>query len=89
MIDTLRKPTEVTYYYKDKPYKIVAHSKIKLSGLADLFYIYNPEGYYMGNITHDEEWINVVIYQCLYDNPDGDIWVREREQFYELFKSKD
>jgi hypothetical protein len=35
-----------------------------------------------------EIWIPVVIYKCEYINPDGEIWVREAEQFSELFKYK-
>ncbi len=33
-------------------------------------------------------WIDVVIYETLYENPDGKYWVREKGQFYELFKSE-
>jgi len=31
-------------------------------------------------------WKEVIIYMCLYPNPDGDIWVREKEEFFKLFK---
>jgi len=31
-------------------------------------------------------WIDVVIYEALYENKDGQIWVREKGSFYELFK---
>ncbi len=30
-------------------------------------------------------WIDVVIYKCLYENPDGMIWVREKKEFFSLF----
>lgn len=33
-------------------------------------------------------WIDVIIYKCLYNNPDGLIWVRESTEFFELFKPK-
>lgn len=33
-----------------------------------------------------ELWIDVVIYKTEYDNPDGKYWVREKGQFYKLFK---
>ena len=31
-------------------------------------------------------WLECVIYMCLYENPDGMIWVREKEEFHRLFK---
>jgi hypothetical protein len=55
------------YYYKGKPYKIFAESKMKISNL----------------------WIDVIIYETLYDNKDGKYWVREKGQFYELFKTEE
>lgn len=36
----------------------------------------------------DGTWHDVIIYQCLYENPDGMIWVRFRDQFFDLFKKK-
>ena len=33
-----------------------------------------------------QKWIPVLIYKCLYDNPDGSIWVREEGEFWRLFK---
>ena len=33
-------------------------------------------------------WKDCVIYKCEYKNPDGDIWVRLRHEFFELFKPK-
>jgi hypothetical protein len=35
-----------------------------------------------------ELWIDVVIYETLYDNPEGRVWVREKGQFYKLFERK-
>ncbi|MEK6828913.1 MAG: hypothetical protein AABY15_02220 [Nanoarchaeota archaeon] len=32
-------------------------------------------------------WVEGIIYQTLYHNPDGWIWVRTKEEFFELFKS--
>lgn len=52
--------------------------------------------YYKGNpyrillrsfIKFSETWVPVIIYQCLYENEDGMIWVREEKQFYKLFKT--
>ena len=38
-------------------------------------------------MKNDEDiWIPVVIYETLYDNPDGKYFVRIKEQFYEKFK---
>jgi hypothetical protein len=31
-------------------------------------------------------WVDSIIYQTLYNNPDGWIWVRTREEFFSLFK---
>lgn len=31
-------------------------------------------------------WLPVVIYECQYENNDGKIWVREENQFLQLFK---
>ena len=31
-------------------------------------------------------WIDCVIYQTLYDNQDGEFWVRSSDEFYQLFK---
>jgi hypothetical protein len=31
-------------------------------------------------------WMPCVVYQTLYDNPDGEFWVRSAEEFYQLFK---
>lgn len=33
----------------------------------------------------DGKWIDCVIYQTLYDNPDGVFWVRSSKEFYNLF----
>lgn len=30
-------------------------------------------------------WIDVIIYETLYDNPDGKYWVRENGEFHKLF----
>jgi hypothetical protein len=32
-------------------------------------------------------WEDVVIYECLYENPDGKYWVRFNDDFYSLFKA--
>lgn len=55
---------ELVYKFKDKPYRIIEKSKIKLNGI----------------------WEDVIIYECLYDNPDGMHWVRLIEDFYTNFK---
>lgn len=35
----------------------------------------------------DGKWIDCVIYQTLYDNPDGEFWVRSSSEFFALFKA--
>ena len=32
------------------------------------------------------EWVDSIIYQTLYYNEDGWIWVRTKEEFFSLFK---
>jgi hypothetical protein len=41
------------------------------------------------SIDLDLIWIDCVVYMCLYDNPDGLVWVRPAKEFYELFKQTD
>ena len=33
-------------------------------------------------------WKDCVVYKCEYENPEGSIWVRQRQEFFELFKPK-
>ena len=33
----------------------------------------------------DGVWIDCVIYQTLYNNKDGEFWVRSSKEFYDLF----
>lgn len=33
-------------------------------------------------------WIPVVIYECQYENPDGQTWVRTYVDFFNLFKKE-
>lgn len=56
----------MTYYYKDKPYRIIQESKVKIEGV----------------------WYPCIIYECLYENPEGMVWVRPKESFFQLFKPK-
>lgn len=53
--------------------------------------------YYKGNpyrifaqskVKIDGIWIDCIIYQCLYLNPDGDLWVRNKEEFFNLFTTE-
>ena len=53
--------------------------------------------YYKGNpytilsetkIKVGDMWKDCVVYKCEYENPDGLIWVRQRQDFFELFKPK-
>ena len=53
--------------------------------------------YYKGNpytilsetkIKVGDMWKDCIVYKCEYENPDGSIWVRQRQEFFELFKPK-
>lgn len=53
--------------------------------------------YYKGNpytilsetkIKVGDMWKDCVVYRCEYENPDGSIWVRQRREFFELFRPK-
>ena len=53
--------------------------------------------YYKGNpytilsetkIKVGDMWKDCVVYKCEYENSDGSIWVRQRQEFFELFKPK-
>lgn len=52
-------------------------------------YTYKNKPYmvlYETKMKISELWVNCIVYQCLYYNPDGGVWVRERQQFLKLFK---
>lgn len=75
-----------TRYYKGKPYQAMFESRLKAEGIAKVL-----DGYgivHTDTIHKDMEWIEVVIYMCLYPNSEGMIWVREKTEFYEKFKTK-
>lgn len=57
---------QLTYWFKDKPYKLLFHTQIKIG----------------------DEWVPGVIYMALYENHDGQFWVRTTKDFYEKFKTK-
>lgn len=38
------------------------------------------------SIKIGDEWIPGIIYICLYENKDGMVWVRTKEEFNKLFK---
>lgn len=33
----------------------------------------------------DEQWKDCIIYECMYDNPDGSTWVRTKDDFDKNF----
>lgn len=76
-----------SYWYKNKPYRVLYESRIKTQGIPDLIASIDIMAHTIF-LDSKLEWIDVVIYECLYENPDGTIWVREKKQFYELFKQK-
>jgi hypothetical protein len=72
----------ITRYPKKK-----AKPKEHRSDLHSTYY-YKGKPYkilYKSKLKLDGEWIPCVIYKCLYKNPDGLIWVRKQEEFFELF----
>lgn len=55
----------------------------------DDIYYYKDKAYKIFQVSKMKiggTWIDVVIYVCQYENKDGGIWVREREEFFNLFK---
>lgn len=40
-------------------------------------------------ININSEWHPIVLYRCLYENPDGMEWTRTKEDFYSKFKLKE
>jgi hypothetical protein len=56
-----------------------------------MIYTYKDKDYSLfakSKIKIGDEWKGVVIYKALYDNPDGEYWVRFEEDFLKLFKPK-
>ena len=54
-------------------------------------YYYKDKPYFIvteSKMKIEGVWYPCIIYQCLYENPDGMIWVRKTEDFFELFKKK-
>lgn len=41
---------------------------------------------YYTQVNINDEWKDAIVYKCLYKNPDGMIWVRLKDEFFELFK---
>lgn len=78
------------YYYKDKPYSIVCESKIRFSGIRTLIELTGASSIVFEEFDFcwKDEWVEVVIYKTEYPNTDGEIWVRTKLEFYELFKTK-
>lgn len=40
------------------------------------------------SIKLNNKWEKIIIYECQYDNPEGMLWVRLKNDFFELFKPK-
>jgi hypothetical protein len=86
ILQPLLKSEGRNFYFKNKPYLLLCESKIKAEGIAEAL-----EGYGVTQtdvISPEMDWIEVVIYMCLYENPDGQIWVREKNEFYSKFKTE-
>lgn len=56
----------------------------------DKIYSYKKHLYYklfeLKIKTKEDVWVPVVVYECLYENPDGMIWARYQDDFYSLFE---
>lgn len=78
----------MVYYFKEKPYKVFHESKIKLDGILQEI----AKALERQMITTEEyellkdKWMPVIIYETLYDNPDGKFWVRETNEFKQKFE---
>jgi hypothetical protein len=88
--ETLNKD-RVIYYLKGNPYKKIIDSKIKMEGV--LYAIGEKIG--RQYLTQDQflqlrsEWLPVTIYETLYDNPDGRLWVRTVDEFNQKFNTEE
>lgn len=34
----------------------------------------------------NNEWVPAIIYECLYNNPEGMVWVRTKDEFLQKFQ---
>lgn len=58
--------------------------------IIDDVYFYKGKPYRIDNHSKMRiggVWIDVIVYVCMYDNPEGKYWVREKKEFYKLFKT--
>lgn len=59
--------------------------------MSKIIYEYKDKPYsilYHSFIKVDGTWEPVIVYQCEYENPDGQVWVREQDEFFNLFIQK-
>lgn len=85
------------YYYEDKPYRILHEGKVKTESivikLAKLQNWGEPNGEQTIEMKKDLEknnskWLDVVIYEPLYETSDFKVCVKEKEDFYNNYKTK-
>lgn len=78
------------YYYEDKPYRILHEGKVKAQSILDYISTLNSNSNWMCYILleHEEKWIDVVIYEPLYEECNIRICVKEKEDFYSNYKPK-
>jgi hypothetical protein len=82
-------------YYEDGAYiGVIDIDKLKELSLSMPVFMNTDIYYFKGKpyrifseskMKISELWIDVVIYEALYDCPDGKYWVREKGQFFKLF----
>lgn len=57
--------------------------------MKEKFYEYKGKPYRIFAETKTKingQWVDSIIYQTLYVNPEGSLWVRTKEEFFSLFK---
>lgn len=81
-----------THTYEGNPYAILSASKIKVRGILDKLMAHPVIGPALATVPKDvleaasSKWLPVIIYKTLYENVDGEIWVRMEEEFKAKFQ---
>jgi type II secretory pathway component HofQ len=81
-----------THTYEDRPYAVVTKSKIKVRGIFEKLFAHPALAPYMSQVDKKvledlgSRWLPVTIYKTLYENIDGEVWVRMEDEFNNKFK---
>lgn len=86
------------YYYEDKPYRVLHEGKLKVSSVGSKMIKlfgqhaddkqekeFNED---LMKVNNGSKWIDVVIYEPLYEECDIRICVKEKDDFYNNYKTK-